>query len=217
MHFKPVYTGNNKLKLTFILIVYFFACYFFSGYFYLGKPWEIPLTAVDEFFMFSPGFIFIYFSSYIYPLSIFILGKDPNWINRFIISFVILVAISTLIFFLFPTIIPRHAYPVVGDLNPLTEFSMMLIRTMDVSNNCLPSLHVSSSVLITAFYFHDGDDSKWFKGCKKYFIPSLIWSLLIIISTMTTKQHYFWDCVGGVFTALLVYFGIFRRMQFNTK
>lgn len=204
MEYPSLVLKYSKVQIILVLVSYFFGSYLLAGYFYFGTAFEIPKVLIDDFIGFKPNFIFLYFSSYVYPLTIFFYGKDKINMDKFLYTFIVLVAISTLIFFFIPTTIPRMNYVVDENLGFFTRESMKLIRLLDVSNNCLPSLHVSSAVLISLFYLHEN---------RKLFFISGVWSLGIIYSTMATKQHYFWDCLGGFVVAILVYFLIYKRIR----
>jgi membrane-associated phospholipid phosphatase len=60
---------------------------------------------------------------------------------------------------------------------------------VDLPRNCLPSGHVTAAFL-TAFSV---------RQCRPRLGAALVfWAAVISISTLTTKQHYFWDVITGV-------------------
>jgi membrane-associated phospholipid phosphatase len=73
---------------------------------------------------------------------------------------------------------------------------------MDAPANCLPSLHVSSCFISSLCF--------WSESRKKAIALSL-WSVVVSISTMTTKQHYFIDVwTAALLTAAAYWFFFFR-------
>ena len=122
-------------------------------------------------------------------------------IDRYFYSFIILATIHFLFFLFYPTMILREAFP-IDPGNSINEFGVYLVRLVDSTANCFPSLHIGACFLATFFI----------RRIKKSFFPLfLIWSILIAISTLTVKQHYFVDILGGICVALFSYFVVFRE------
>ena len=73
--------------------------------------------------------------------------------------------------------------------NPIVAFTMALINVADTPMNCFPSMHVALTGV-----------AAWSVRNRGPKVVSLfcLWSLAIFASTMTTKQHYFFDIVGGL-------------------
>ena len=119
-----------------------------------------------------------------------------NFIPALPLYFVSSLNIIIAFFFLFfPTTYPRPVYPEVA--NAFVAFLMNLVRTGDTPNNCFPSMHVALTIGATASIRHRG---------KGFFLFFGTWTLLIILSTLTTKQHYLMDICGGATVAsLLIY------------
>ena len=65
--------------------------------------------------------------------------------------------------------------------------------TIDAPGNTCPSLHVSTSIYISLTMRTSTKARLW-----------MIWGLLVSLSTLTMKQHFVWDWVGGVLLATLV-------------
>jgi membrane-associated phospholipid phosphatase len=96
--------------------------------------------------------------------------------------------VSGIIFIFFPTHIGRDSYP-IDFHHSLTIFALDRIRYFDRAVNCLPSMHVCMSCLASVSYSSQGRRAVWASG---------LWTVLIIYSTMATKQHYFLDVVTGL-------------------
>ncbi len=126
--------------------------------------------------------------------------KDEIEMNKTLYGFLVLTLISCSIFIVFPVIYPRQFYPLPLS-NDISTLIFRGMRELDKPSNCFPSLHVGLCYL---FCFGFLKESK-----TKYYI-SLFVSTLIAISTLTTKQHYIYDIVGGFFLALAIYI-FFRK------
>ncbi|MEG2182397.1 MAG: phosphatidic acid phosphatase [Oscillospiraceae bacterium] len=117
--------------------------------------------------------------------------------------------ISMLIFIFLPTTNVRPEI-VVTDL---FTWVLNLVYTVDMPANLLPSVHC----LVTWFAFIAllGKNNKiktWYK------VFSFVYAMLIFISTMTTKQHIYYDVLLGAFIAQVVYmlrgkFGFYRIFE----
>jgi membrane-associated phospholipid phosphatase len=85
----------------------------------------------------------------------------------------------------------------------LVRHQFDFIYFFDSPANCLPSLHVANSFLATLHWFRRSSGKFWFY---------IFWTLIICASTLTTKQHYFYDVVGGLLVAVAWYAGIYRHV-----
>jgi membrane-associated phospholipid phosphatase len=156
---------------------------------------DLPLTPIDNAIPFWPGTIAIY--ALIFPM----IAITPFLINteilfRRALFCAVCVILSQMFFFVvFPT--GYHARPDISGLDfPWQEVYFGLYK-LDSSFNCYPSFHVSLCALIPLLFHVERP-----KLC-------LFFSLLcplIAFSTLTTKQHYFIDVVGGAGLGLVVYF-----------
>lgn len=98
---------------------------------------------------------------------------------------------SGMVFFACPTRIPRDL-AVVNSGGVANIWS--LLYAMDGDTNCLPSLHVSLALLSIWAVAKNPRVSRFAVGA---------WALLIIFSTLTTKQHLLIDVLGGALVAII--------------
>jgi membrane-associated phospholipid phosphatase len=77
------------------------------------------------------------------------------------------------------------------------------IQSLDIKNNCFPSLHVANA-FTAAFYL-----ALKRKPLLKYMI--WIWFILICWSVISTGQHYFYDIIGGIVVAMISLYIQFKR------
>lgn len=187
---------NQKTKDIITLFSFYALLYKSANYIYIGEPTKIPFTEVDQFWSFNPHWVWIYLSSFItlplaYHLWFFKKRKD------FLMSFGLLTVASFLIFVFFPTYIPRENY-LPTDLNLVYQFVFKALHTADGVTNCLPSLHVS-----TAFFA-----AWWSYDIKRESFPLFfVYATMVAISTMTVKQHYFYDALAGFVLSLIIFGG----------
>lgn len=135
-----------------------------------------------------------------------------------IFAYQILMLLSTLsfiIFVLMPIKVDTRLGLDTGD--GLVSTLYEILHSADPPYNSWPSLHVLHSIFLSWILVRWFKQSqglfripirlKNFKLFVNYIIPTVIWilSISIAISTMTTKQHYFFDFVTGIIFAI---FGI---------
>ncbi len=168
------------------------------GMLYLGaqriflfhEPTLVPFTTWDHAIGLSSGWVWIYLLAYPYvPLAFFSL-QDAEHIYGYARSYIWLTVGSVAIFTLYPTVLPRAPYPTDHSFSGQT---LEWLRTLDAPTNCLPSLHVATSIL-----------SSWWLWCQRrlHGIIGFIFTLLVIWSTLALKQHVLWDAVGGIVAAV---------------
>lgn len=184
--------SKDLFELTVVIVIYLVA-YKFSNFYHFTNPTEVPFSSIDQFWSFNPHWIWIYLSSYFAVPIFYLLYFKDHAKKSFIISFLFLSLGSCTFFFFFPTFIPRENF-LPADLNPVYKIIFELLHQADEKTNCLPSLHVSTAFLCAWFIL---------KTKRKYFIPFLIYAVLVSISTMTVKQHYFYDVLFGFLASVL--------------
>jgi membrane-associated phospholipid phosphatase len=112
-------------------------------------------------------------------------------------SLIIVEIITYFIFLTFQTYAPRD--PVLSD----DIFSRLLrfIYYFDQPYNAFPSLHAALSALIATYFV-----------CikSKYSWAAVVFGILIVVSTLFTKQHYIVDAVSGVGLGIVVTWLVFK-------
>jgi membrane-associated phospholipid phosphatase len=152
-----------------------------------SPPAYLPMLRIDEMIPFEPATFLIYLS--IYGMFIFtpFFIKDMETFNALSRRMFATLFICGAFFLFFPTTYPRPEYP--DTHSAVINFCMWLVGSADTPNNCFPSLHVAGTGVTTYTIKNQG---------KKMFRLYVIWTLAIFVSTVTTKQHYFIDVVGGI-------------------
>lgn len=112
-----------------------------------------------------------------------------------------MIAVALIGFILFPIQYPRELYTSGNQL-------IGLLRFVDGPSNCFPSLHVATTIFFAACY------GMLTKSAQKRALMWL-WSAAIIVSVLTTKQHYLIDIFGGIALATVCIYFFKRRVLSN--
>lgn len=163
-----------------------------------ANPHMHELTTVfDKAMPFNRFFILPYVYWYIFLTGalIYLAFVNMKRYYQLIISLVSGSLLCDLTFYLYPTVMIR---PVINGGDWL-DGMVKTIYTLDQPYNCFPSIHVVYSVLIALFIFAHSKN-------RALRIFTFISSLLISISTVYVKQHYFLDVVSGTILAYFLYF-----------
>jgi len=187
-----------------IYTIAFGVFYVYPNFFPLSEPMFLPLLSIDKVTPFIPWTFLIYTSDYFLIFLVVILIKEKEHFNSFVrMAFGVLFCCG--LFFLFlPTTYPRPLYPEVNNI--LIKGAMKFIMAADNPTNCFPSMHVAlTGVSIWAIRFFG----------KRTYLFFGVWTLAIYISTLTTKQHYFLDILGGI--AVMVTIASLEWTLFESK
>src|SRR6267142_6474990 len=178
---------REKLCLTVALNILFWSAYFFLSRHALFRPHPLLMTWLDDWAGFQPyPWAWIYESNFLLVgvLPWLIISHEELW--RCVAGFILLAVVSFAIFVLFPVASPR---PTDLGTNPF----MLLIAHADGPLNAFPSLHASTLIYTLAL-------AKRLFGRRLnpiLFAALLVWSSLILLGTLATKQHYAIDLLAG--------------------
>lgn len=190
------YLKNKKFLISIgILLIsqaflYWFLKFFQTNPHYINYP-------LDQKIPFIPNFIYIYntFYPFIFLAFLYLFQKDETNYMKGIIAGVIGFLICDIIFLCYPTIMLR---PPIPETNFLTNFILKVTFFFDTpALNCFPSIHcLFCFQIIYNFIF-----TKHIK--PKIKISFIIYSLLIILSTVLVKQHYFFDIISALLICII--------------
>ena len=150
----------------------------------------------EQLIPFLPWTFTIYLSAFIQALLV-IRYMPPALLRKLASVLCCALVLGMLLFIVIPIRYPRELF---HSNSRLIEFYYKL----DSSGNCFPSLHVVATCVF-AYCF-----SLVSKSTTQRLLM-WIWTVLIVISVLTTKQHYLVDVFGGLTLAAAVIF-ILRRM-----
>jgi membrane-associated phospholipid phosphatase len=189
-----------------------------SSYYLVSKftpfsPVELELTAVDRFFKPNAWAVWIYMSFFLIFIAGVTFTSKENSI-KCCKAIVINSIVASLFFIFFPTRITYWDYTPYLDQGSASYALMYLIKQGDDTSNCLPSLHISNS-LVACFFL--------IKNKKPYIQAlSISWMLAIVWSVLSTKQHILYDVLSGTVLAftsisIVLYFLSDKAIHDDTK
>lgn len=183
------------------MALFLFCVYTFLGKFHWGPPKTLALTYFDHSIPFWVWSFWIYVSYYPFLIISCFLMRNYEQLYRFRNACFATMLLHFAIFFLFPISIDRPV--IVG--NDFAAQVGRFIQSVDAPTNCFPSLHVSLTFL-AAFIVA--------KAYKFLAAPFFLWAFAIAISTITTRQHYFYDVLGALIVALSFFMIFYRSYSF---
>ncbi len=182
--------------LAIILIIGFYQFYFWCQRNHQVKPREFN-SKIDEWIPLKPIWIWIYSGLY-YPMIIFmvLLMKDYRMFNIIVINFFILMCFHMIFFLYFPVHTPASWRAHQNAKPTLSLKFLKYLQTIDKPSNCFPSMHVSVATLTSCHMYFILQD---------YALSLALFPVLIAISAVYTKQHYFYDLIPGAILGLLAF------------
>lgn len=162
----------------------------------LFPPTPVPLLELDSMISFSPLWVWPYISYYLLLLVPYFVTNDEKIMNQMIYSYVVAAALSALFFLMFPTVLDRELYPTMHAGDFMSVLALDVIRTIDNSVNCFPSMHVTLTTIASLSLIRISRRWAW---------VALPWALAIYYSTVATKQHYALDVMGGFFLGISIF------------
>jgi len=156
---------------------------------------HILKTHADDFFPFSVDWIFIYASMYAIVMIPFVYIKNNAYYRRMFYAFLMVSITAFVIFLIYPT------WDILRPELKSTDFARFFLNydnNHDAPYNCFPSLHVGFSMMAAYAVIH-ADRSI-------YGIMVFIWALLVSVSVLYVKEHYFLDLIGGFALATIAFF-----------
>jgi membrane-associated phospholipid phosphatase len=153
------------------------------------------IKALDELFPFEPAWVWVYLIPYLIgPLAIGALSRETFW--WFVRRGLVVVAISLVIFIIYPTQTKVREQPNLGD-GPTAQLYINMVTIDDPPANAAPSLHVSLTCMLALALVRDFP--RWW--------PLPIGGAVVVwLATLYTRQHHVLDVVSGVLLALVVAF-----------
>jgi membrane-associated phospholipid phosphatase len=184
----------RKYLICYLVIALGAVVYLSSNWFFSRFAAPIPPTAIDRLMPFWPATIFVYSLIFLLIAAAPFLLNTEILFRRTIFAFLVLLGLNVALFAVCP--VASNLRPEIATLYEPWQMIYRQVYAVDTSANCFPSFHVSLATLI-GFTF--------LRTRPKVFRALVGPLILIALSTMTTKQHYFYDVLGGFLLGYLVY------------
>jgi membrane-associated phospholipid phosphatase len=186
-----------KPLLTTVSLIMIQTIMYFISKLFQGQPHLIG-NFIDDAIPFNSLFIIPYFIWYalIFIVPYYAYLKDKKLFCKYIIYYFFITLFANIIFLFYPTMVIRPEI----EVHNITTFMTSFIYAIDSpAINCFPSLHCAMSMLFILVI------CTCKKADNKFKIFIFFMSVLIMLSTLFTKQHVFIDLVSGDIEALLVF------------
>ncbi len=193
------YAANERWIIILTMAV-FFPAGFVSLDYYAASVYENKMIFLtlhsppDALFPFFPSFVWVYLLYYpICFLPVLLIGPIRVF-RRIALAYAFEFFIGFAFFAVFPVRMIRPNFEVTS----ASTAALKWIYAADPGHNIFPSLHVANAFLV-AFIFYKVRNAR--EG-----IALTVAAVLISISAMCVKQHYFLDVMAGFILACAAYF-----------
>lgn len=164
------------------------------------QAYELPYLRIDTAFGFVPEAFWLYMSFFLFiPLCWFCCtDKNSSRLKR---AMIISAAIAGVVFMAFPT---TMAYPEV-DIYSAHGKLIGILRWVDTSGNCLPSLHAALTFVSAAAIFDRA------KVMRTAFFS--VWGVGILLSILFLKRHLFIDLATGLVLGIVCWYTAVKTVK----
>lgn len=164
----------------------------------------MPMLGPDRWMPVLPWSAWIYFSLWVYicmPSSLMVRLNDLGY---YLMGAALLSVCGLSIFFLLPTVVPSWGID-------WTQYpTLLFLKESDAAGNACPSLHVGFAVY-SGLWLARALRILGVAQCWRY--ANWLWCVLIVLSTMSTKQHVFVDVLCGAVLGVFVFWLNDRLIQ----
>ena len=190
----------NKKFLISIIVMMLVQAMFYWGVKFFQTDYHYIYSSVDNKIPFLPGFVYIY--DLFYPVVLltmyYAFCKDRKNYYKGVIASVIGFLLCDIIFIAYPTVMYRP-YVDYSNLDWLTGLVLKITYAADTpALNCCPSIHClfCYQAIFTLCMCKDVK--------KRIKVPISLFLLLIVLSTLIVKQHYFYDAIFALVIFIVV-------------
>lgn len=189
-HIRPAQklTPQNSWLLCLLIVILFMTPYSIVSHLPLNRK-VIPFILGEQFIPFLQWTLLIYLSAFVQTLVV-MRYMPPPFLRKASLVLSCAVIVGLVVFILFPIRYPREFF---------TSNSALLqyFQQVDKDGNCLPSLHVFITICFSYCY-------SIIEKSRMRRTLMWLWTALIILSVLTTKQHYLVDVFGGIVLSIPV-------------
>lgn len=174
--------------MAFFIMSFIAVFYVVPMHVHLVQPLQLAPTAIDRAVPFLEWTIWIYVSYFALLFVPFVVCRDEARVVHLFYALALNSVLAGALFLVWPTQLAVQQ-PSGGGL---TGLLWQALQAVDRPVNCVPSLHVANASVCAFALQREG--TGW-----RYGAP--LWFALIVLSTLTTKQHFFVDISAGVLLA----------------
>lgn len=188
LEIKPIITTISLVCIQSIL-------YFISKL--LQGDLNLVGNVIDTKIPFVPAFFIPYCIWYlmIFIIPYYLYCKDKDKFIKYTMAYILCSMIGNIVFISYPSTVARPTVTGTDIFSLIARF----IYWIDTPTNCFPSLHCAISMLFILYICESKNTNIITK------ISVCIISILIMLSTLFTKQHVVVDFISGDILALIVY------------
>ncbi len=188
LEIKPIITTISLVCIQSIL-------YFISKL--LQGDLNLVGNVIDTKIPFVPAFFIPYCIWYlmIFIIPYYLYCKDKDKFIKYTMAYILCSMIGNIVFISYPSTVARPTVTGTDIFSLIAKF----IYWIDTPTNCFPSLHCAISMLFILYICESKNTNIITK------ISVCIISILIMLSTLFTKQHVVVDFISGDMLALIVY------------
>ncbi len=188
LEIKPIITTISLVCIQSIL-------YFISKL--LQGDLNLVGNVIDTKIPFLPVFFIPYCIWYlmIFIIPYYLYCKDKDKFIKYTMAYILCSMIGNIVFISYPSTVARPTVTGTDIFSLIAKF----IYWIDTPTNCFPSLHCAISMLFILYICESKNTNIITK------ISVCIISILIMLSTLFTKQHVVVDFISGDILALIVY------------
>ncbi|MBY0496203.1 MAG: phosphatase PAP2 family protein [Cyanobacteria bacterium] len=160
--------------------------YFVIGQATVNRTHYQPFIWLDHAMPVWPAWIAIYGSLYMCAFLLpLVIVRGDELFRQSMKAYIFVMLVAYAGFWLYPTVAPLTEKKVVDGF---AEWSLQLFYDIDQPYGCFPSLHVAYSFVgaFACYRMHRGVG-----------IAAAVWSVMIGLSTVYTKQHFVVDAIAG--------------------
>lgn len=182
--------ANFRLKLVLALLLnaIVLSAYAWAQHFPSRPVTMMPVTMLDRMIPYDPDWALLYLSlNLLTPFGFFSLRCRAELI-RYTLATLYITAVAVGVFVAFPTACVRPECPAEHAI-------LCIIACIDLPLNACPSLHAAFAVLSWFSFWWAIRRTRY---ASLFGAPLAIWVILILYSTLATRQHVVLDLVAGV-------------------
>lgn len=184
-----------RLEVLTLTMLVWLTIYFFVNRLQVEPQRRLDLAIpLDREIPFVPEMVLVYFSTFVFVIQPFIILTESRQFFWMLASFGSITVIASLIHVIVPSKIERIEKLDADGLSG--KFIDLFQKTCKPYGN-FPSMHVALSVPVVGANFIAAGPTVG--------SVTLVWAILIALSTLFTKQHYILDVLAGLIGGTLIY------------